>query len=63
MNEVGYTINVGKLIYSNLSYNIRDTTSMGLGHPFLIYVLCVNADVRGDLDEEKLFPISVLPIK
>ncbi|KAH0452016.1 hypothetical protein IEQ34_019315 [Dendrobium chrysotoxum] len=40
---MGYLIDVVKLIFSSLMYIIWDTTSIRLGHPSLIYVLCVAA--------------------
>ncbi|KAH0460233.1 hypothetical protein IEQ34_010896 [Dendrobium chrysotoxum] len=58
-NNVGYTIDVGKLIYSSLNYIIRGTTYVGFGHPSLIYALHVNVGVRGDHSEEQLFPIQL----
>ncbi|KAH0456104.1 hypothetical protein IEQ34_014011 [Dendrobium chrysotoxum] len=56
----GYTIDVGKLILSSIIYIMRGSTSVGLGHPSLIYTLCVATKVRGDQNEEQLFPTSAL---
>lgn len=50
--QVRYTIDVGKIIHSSLTYIIRGTTSMGLGNAYLIYALCVNAGVSGNHSEE-----------
>ncbi|KAH0459556.1 hypothetical protein IEQ34_012370 [Dendrobium chrysotoxum] len=55
--QMVYSIDVGKLIFSFLMYVIQGTTSVGLGHPSLIYALCVVAGVRNDQTEEQLFPI------
>ncbi|KAH0459476.1 hypothetical protein IEQ34_012290 [Dendrobium chrysotoxum] len=60
INEIGYTIDVRKLICSSLNCIIRGTTSVGLGHLSLIYSFCVNAGVRGDPNEEHIFPILAL---
>ncbi|KAH0465820.1 hypothetical protein IEQ34_005923 [Dendrobium chrysotoxum] len=47
-----YAIHMGKLIFSSLTYIIRGTTSIGLGHPSLVYTLCVVTGVRGEQTEE-----------
>ncbi|KAH0464644.1 hypothetical protein IEQ34_007430 [Dendrobium chrysotoxum] len=59
-NHKGYTINIGKLILSALTYIMRGSTSMGLVHPSLKYALCVAGRVRGDQNEEHLFHIAAL---
>ncbi|PKU83004.1 hypothetical protein MA16_Dca009476 [Dendrobium catenatum] len=53
--QVGYTLDVGKIIHSSSTYIIRDATSMGLGYPSLIYALYVNAGMRGGPSEEEKF--------
>lgn len=57
---MGYSIDVGKLIFSSLTYIIRGTTFIAMGHHSLIYALCVNVGVRRDQIEDQLFPISAL---
>ncbi|KAH0449224.1 hypothetical protein IEQ34_023024 [Dendrobium chrysotoxum] len=47
-----YTIDVGKLIWYSIMCIMRCSTSMGLGHPSLVYTLSVAAGVRGDQNKE-----------
>ncbi|KAH0448884.1 hypothetical protein IEQ34_022684 [Dendrobium chrysotoxum] len=47
--QKGYSIKIGK-----------GSTSIGLGHPSLVYALCVVVRVRGDQNEEQLFSITTL---
>ncbi|KAH0465263.1 hypothetical protein IEQ34_005366 [Dendrobium chrysotoxum] len=51
--QKGYTINIEKLILSSLTYIMRGSTLVGLGHPSLIYAHCVVVGVRGDQNEEQ----------
>ncbi|KAH0460807.1 hypothetical protein IEQ34_008382 [Dendrobium chrysotoxum] len=43
--QVGHSIDVGKLIFSSLMHIIRRSTSVDLGHPSLVYSLCVSIGV------------------
>ncbi|PKU77000.1 hypothetical protein MA16_Dca001606 [Dendrobium catenatum] len=55
--KVGHSVDVGKLINFSLMNIIRHSTSVGLGHPSLVYSLCAAVVVLGNLGEEKLFYI------
>ncbi|KAH0463176.1 hypothetical protein IEQ34_007758 [Dendrobium chrysotoxum] len=57
--QKGYTIDVGKLILSSILYIMRGSTSVGLGHPSLVYTLCVATRVRMSLGAQKPFQVNV----
>lgn len=50
------SINVSRIIHNSISNMIKHITTVGSGHPFLIYALCIEARAMGNRNEEVILP-------